>query len=83
MTGRKPQELINPAEFPAVFFEVWESFQRLSARRSNNGMGLNPITYLDIDAFCRVTKTHLTDFEISIIERLDMLLLNSINRIKK
>ncbi len=82
MKGIKPQGLINPAQFPMVFAFLWECFLRMSNKRTNNGFGVNPITYLEIDAFSRLTNTQFSRYEIEIIETLDSLALNQIRKNK-
>lgn len=82
MKGVKPPELINPVEFPMLYAEVWHSFLRLNSKRTSNGFGANPISYLEIDAFCRLTNTYFTSEEIQVLEMLDGLVLKQLRKDK-
>lgn len=58
---------------PRELAYLWRVFLKLSARRGSNGFAASPISYLDIDAFCRLTGTSLSPWEIELIEDLDIL----------
>ncbi len=83
MKGSPPEGLINPNELPMIYFDVWQAFLRLSSARTGNGFGANPLTYLEIDAFCRLTNQHFSSFELDIIKQLDGLALKHITKEKK
>jgi len=42
-------------------------------------MSINPISYLEIDAYCRLTHTQLSVFDVAAIKRLDVVAMNVIN----
>lgn len=46
-------------------------FRRLGRRRTSNGFGANPITWMDIDAFVRHSQFGLRPWEVELIEDLD------------
>ncbi len=50
---------------------IWGAFLRLSAHRASGGFGPGPITWPDLDAFCRMTRTRLVPWEVEMIEDLD------------
>lgn len=83
MRGFAPEGLINPQELPLNLFDVWQAFLRLSSARTSSGFGANPLTYLEIDAFCRLTNHHFSSFELDIIKQLDSLVLKQITKEKK
>jgi hypothetical protein len=56
---------------------VWEWFLAISARRSSSGFGPSPITWLDIDAWQRVTGIFMATFERDWIFELDRMFLDS------
>lgn len=58
---------------PAAVIYLWNVFLRLANRRGSNGFGANPISWAEIEAFSRLTRTHLTPWEVEIIETLDNL----------
>lgn len=75
--ARKPErkaeieaELAAP-QLPSCLSYLWSIFSRLAARRSSNGSGPNLITYLEIEAFQRVTGHRLNAWEVEMIEELD------------
>jgi hypothetical protein len=68
---------------PMILFEIWQVFLRLNSARTSNGFGANPLTYLEIDAFCRLTNQHFSSFELDIIKQLDSLVLKQITKEKK
>lgn len=43
MTGRMPEEGVNPVEFPFLMWELWEWFKRLDAGRQAGLSGANRI----------------------------------------
>lgn len=55
---------------PSAAVYLWETYQRIASRRTV-GMGDGPITWQDIDAFCRLTRTRLRRWEIEAIEAMD------------
>ncbi|MET4170961.1 hypothetical protein ABIB99_002043 [Bradyrhizobium sp. LA6.1] len=55
---------------PPALGHVWNAFARLAARRSAGFSG-NPISFLEIDAFQRVTGFRLLPLEVRLIEELD------------
>jgi hypothetical protein len=68
---------------PMIYMDVWQAFLRLSSARTSNGFGANPLTYLEIDAFCRLTNQHFSSFELDIIKQLDGLAMKHMTKEKK
>lgn len=52
---------------------IWSVFLELCATRSLGMMGANPITYLEIEAYQRLTELRLTPVEVRTILALDAL----------
>jgi hypothetical protein len=65
-------ELAQPP-LPKAVGHIWGAFLRLSAHRQSAGFGPGPITWPDLDAFCRMTRTRLVPWEVEMIEDLDSL----------
>lgn len=63
-------ELACPPCPPAAAY-LWQAFVRLHGRRGSSGMGVDPITWSDLDAFTRLSGLRLTPWEIEAIEELD------------
>lgn len=55
---------------PAALAHVWNAFARLGARRAS-GFGSNPISFLEIEAFQRLTGLRFMPLEVRLIEELD------------
>lgn len=83
MRGIKPPALDNPTEFPMLFVHVWDAFLRLSSSRSNNGFSANPISYLDIEAYCRLTDSHFSELELDALRQLDSMMIKNFNKDSK
>lgn len=67
-------ELFVPP-MPKSLVHVWIAFRRIRKRKGSNGFAASPIEWPDIDAFVRNSRTHLTPWEIELIEDLDDLFL--------
>jgi len=70
-TGNKPVELDSLVELPASMYEVWKFFIELNNARSSNGFGVNPLSYVEIDAYFRLQQIVPETWEISAIKKLD------------
>lgn len=64
------QELALPP-LPWCLIYLWNRFTRLSNRRGSNGFGPSLLTYIEIEAFQRLTGFRFTPWEIEMIEMLD------------
>lgn len=64
-----PEYLSLP--FPDLVSHIWEWFIELHRCRTSNGFGVNPITYIDIDAWSRLTRRKPTALEIRAITQID------------
>ncbi|GAB1668161.1 hypothetical protein Mh1961_13810 [Mannheimia haemolytica] len=73
-TGITPEELHNPEPSPAVAYLLGWFFELAMSRQS--GMSLNPISYVEIEAWNRLFSRHLEQWEIRAIKQLDMIYLN-------
>ena len=76
MTGRMPEEGINPVEFPDVLYDLWNWFLDLHASRGA-GMGPSPITQLDLFAYSQLHQVRFEQWQLSAIRQLDGIALNS------
>jgi len=56
---------------PLGDYPLWNAFAALSRRRGVGMAGANPITYAEIDAWCRLTRTPLEPHHLEIILALD------------
>jgi len=54
---------------------LWRAFWRLAARRQSTGFGLARISWMEIDAFVRLSGLRLAPWEIELIEEIDDLYL--------
>lgn len=60
---------------PAAGSILWGAFNDLSARRSWNEHGPNPISYSEIEAWCRLTRTPLGPHHIAALVAMDSVLI--------
>lgn len=65
--------------FPEALRYLWNAFTRMRRRVNGNGTAMPRITLLDLDAFIRLSGLRLLPWEIELIERLDDLLMASMN----
>lgn len=68
--GRGPKTIAAP-DLPPGTVHIWNAFAQIHAARGGSEIGPNPISYLELDAYCRVTKTALGPWEIDVIRALD------------
>lgn len=65
-----PQQLRLPP-IPAALQHIWDWFCELSAARSGNGGGPNPIAFTEIDAWSRLTGRLLAPRDVQALMLLD------------
>ena len=70
-TGIKPPELEPAGELNEMFYDAWQFFLKLHSKRSNNGFGVNPISYLEMKAFFELHEIYPTHYELELIEQFD------------
>lgn len=61
-------------EFPQAMSQIWEHYINLSNTRQS-GMGMNPITYLEIQSYEVLMQVKLSVFEVKAIKKLDLIAL--------
>lgn len=65
-----PERLRLPP-IPAAFQHIWDWFCELSAARSGNGAGPNPIAWTEIEAWARLTGRLISPRDVQAIAALD------------
>jgi hypothetical protein len=70
-SGQTPEALLCAPPCPEGCGELWSIFRELHACRGSNGFGPTRISYVDLDAYQRVTGTKLQTWEIEAIRRAD------------
>lgn len=68
-TGKLDPRL-DARPIPAAGAAVWELFVTLSAAR-RSGMGASPLTFVDIEAYCRLAGITLTGWELDTLLMID------------
>lgn len=66
-TGRK----LDEPKLPAALIYLWNHFMQLHRGRTYNGFGANPISWSEFHAYCQVTRTALSPWEVEAIRMLD------------
>jgi hypothetical protein len=69
-SGIKPKQLELP-EVNDAYLYLLNDFYQLSSHRSSNGYSPNPINYLEIDCWSRLTGKFITSSEVEIIMAID------------
>ena len=82
-TGRKPAELDSQAELPELFYEVWGWFLKLHSKRTSNGFGVNPISYLEMLAYFELMQYKPQSWEIMMIEKFDDIAMQAFDEDRK
>lgn len=63
--------IANAPALPEGLETLWLNFLELHSCRGSSGFGVSRITYTDIDAFQRVSRTMLSPLEIDLIRKAD------------
>lgn len=58
---------------------MWAWFCELSAARQSNGYSIGPISFSDIDAWSRLTRSDPTPWEVALIRRIDAAIIPVLN----
>lgn len=58
---------------------IWEHYINLANSRQS-GMGMNPISYLEIEAYEKLMQVKLSIFEVKAIKKLDIIALTESNK---
>ncbi|MDU9005741.1 phage tail assembly chaperone [Sedimentitalea todarodis] len=66
----------RPANLPVGARVIWNAFTALSRSRSYSNMGPNPISYVEIEAWCRLMRMPLQPHHVDIICALDRAWMN-------
>lgn len=80
-TGKTHPDLVSPEVDDSVIY-VWNWFIELNSQRTSNGFGANPITFVDIQAWARLTHREPTPWEVKTLRRLDATWLGELNKIR-
>lgn len=83
-TGKTPEELglvedeaDDTPEIPEDGLHLWGWFQELSSGRGNNGFGPAALTWMDIEAWTRLTAIEPTPFEVLTLRSMDAAFLSA------
>lgn len=61
----------NPPRVPEAGRELWRAFVALSRTRTGSGVGPNPISYSEIEAWCRLFRMPLQPHHVEILVAMD------------
>ena len=68
---------------PVDMEHLWDIFWELNASRGSSGFGPSPISYLEIEAWTRITHKELTSWEISVLRQMDAAYLLTASEMQK
>lgn len=68
--GKRPAELDQDPP-PEAALDAWDHWHDLHAGRTYNGMAITPLSWLDIDAWCRIRGLTPTFTELELIRTID------------
>lgn len=77
-TGKTPDELVGP-EMPSSCSYVYDVFMDMNMGRSYGYSGPDPISYESIWAWCNLTETRLSSWEVRVLKRVDVLYVGTMN----
>ena len=80
-TGRRPEALEPPTDFPMLLAHVWSAFSSLSNTRMAGFSGPSPITYTEIKSWKETTQTPLDPWEVEAIKRIDVVYMGVTNSV--
>lgn len=69
--GMLPKELEALPELPPQLKYIWEWFNELCRGRTSNGFGMNPLSHVEIDAWCRLKRIELESWELDALRVID------------
>lgn len=81
-SGEMPDQLIyEPC--PEELKYLWELYQKIAGGRDGGGFGIAPLTWLNIEAWSRLSRVSLLPFEVEAITQLDVVFRNSQSKADK
>jgi hypothetical protein len=84
-TGRRPvvkQDEEVREEPPEALRYLWTWYGELAARRTNSGMGANPLSFTEVAAWAALTRRDVRPNEVALLLRLDDLQLTVLREAK-
>ena len=69
--ARAELDALESVPLPDAAAHVWETFMEISAHRTSSGFGPSTLSWLDLDAWQRVTRVELTPLERGWLFELD------------
>jgi len=62
---------------PEGFEYIWDWFKELDAARGSNGFGPAALSFVEIDAWARLTLRHPSPWDVAVLKILDVTYLNA------
>ena len=78
LRGRVDFIAVPEPECPAEIIYIWNSWVELNGARASGGFAPNPISWTEIDGYCRVTRVDLLPWEARAIRAIDEVYLSTI-----
>lgn len=71
--------MLEPVPLPPCLEVLWDTFRALSRTRPS-GFGANPISHLEIRAWCENYGTRLSPWEIDVLLDMDGITLHTVSK---
>ena len=68
-----PKELEDLVELPEQFTYIWQDFIQLNNKRTSNGFGVNPITWIELKSYYDLIQYVPNQIELDILGKLDQI----------
>lgn len=72
-------DLVGPT-LPPLAAYAWDVFCELHSARPVGMGGVSPITYSEVDAYCRLTGAQLSPLDVYLVRTIDEVFLTDIHR---
>lgn len=75
---KTPKELeeLTSVKCPPLLHYMWLAFLELNSGRGSSGFGPQPLSYQEIESWARLTRRHLTAWQVQLLKRLDAMYLS-------
>jgi hypothetical protein len=81
-SGKRDSRL-DTTQIPTAGFFLWKTFWSLSARRTSNGFGPNPLMFSEVQAYTELFEETLGPRELEILFQMDDAFLSAVHKLRQ